>query len=119
GADDYLTKPFAISELVARVGAMLRRPKQAVANTFSIGGMEIRYGTHEVVINGQIVKLTRNEFRLLDFLARKSDRVCTRTMIEEHVWGYNQAHTSNLIEAVIYKLRKKIGRYHGDLIETV
>jgi DNA-binding response OmpR family regulator len=119
GADDYLTKPFAVGELQARLRALLRRPKQVIDNNFKLGNLQIMYGTHEVSINGEKIKLTKNEFRLLDFLAHKSDRICTRSMIEEHVWGYDKDHNSNLIEVVIYNLRKKLKKYHAGLIETV
>lgn len=119
GADDYLTKPFAVGELNARVRALLRRPKQILGNSFKLGDLQIMYGTHEVVINGERIKLTKNEFRLLDYLAHKADRVCTRSMIQEHVWGYDQDHNSNLIEVVVYNLRKKLKKYHSGLIETV
>ncbi len=65
------------------------------------------------------VKLTKNEFRLLDFLSRMPERVCTRAMIEEHVWGYNSNNKSNVIEAFIYNLRRKLGQRSKDLIQTV
>jgi DNA-binding response OmpR family regulator len=119
GADDYLTKPFAVGELHARVRALLRRPKEIISNSFKLGDLKIIYGTHEVQVNGEPVKLTKNEFRLLDYLMRKADRVCTRSMIQEHVWGYDQEHKSNLIEVVIYNLRKKLDRYQAGMIETV
>lgn len=119
GADDYIVKPFSIAELMARVRALFRRPQQFTPNTFISGRFEIKYGTHEATINGTPIKLTKNEFRLLDFLVRKADRVCTRSMIQEHVWGYDTEHKSNLIEVVIYSLRRKLRKLNADLIETV
>lgn len=119
GADDYLTKPFALDELLARVRALMRRPATVVPHTFVAGQLELRYGTHEIKAGEKVVKLTRNEFRLLDFLVHKPDRVCTRAMIEEHVWGYNTTNESNVIEVVVYNLRRKLGPQIKKYIQTV
>jgi DNA-binding response OmpR family regulator len=119
GADDYLTKPFALDELLARVRALMRRPAAVTPHIFIAGKLELLYGTHEIKVAEKIVKLTHNEFRLLDFLAHKPDRVCTRAMIEEHVWGYNVTNESNVIEVVVYNLRRKLGPQIKKYIQTV
>lgn len=119
GADDYLTKPFALEELLARVRALLRRPESVLPHIFKRGGLEIHFGTREVKLYGKTIKLTRNEFRLLNLLARKSERICTRGMIEEHIWGYEQIRQSNVVEALVYSVRRKLGKEHKDFIQTV
>lgn len=119
GADDYLTKPFSMSELDARIRALLRRPKTITAEIITIGDMIIDSQKQTVRCGGKPIYLTRKEFGLLEYLARNEGYVISRGMIMEHVWDQDSDPFSNTIEAHILNLRKKLGRLGHQLIHTV
>ena len=107
GADDYLAKPFAFAELVARINALLRRGHRSHALLLRAGDLELDPVRREVKRGGRIVELTAREFAVLEFLLRHAGEVVTRTMLAEHVWGDHYDSLSNLIEVFVNRLRKK------------
>ncbi len=120
GADDYVVKPFAFGELLARIRALLRREKTVKRTRLQIADLILDPAAHEVKRNGNVIPLTSKEYRLLDYLMRRPGQVCTRTMIGEHIWGYNFTDNSNVIDVTISNLRKKIdGGYSLKLIQTI
>jgi two-component system OmpR family response regulator len=109
GGDDYLTKPFAFSELLARVQSLIRRASNIPESVhLSVGDLSIDLFTREVVRGGKKIDLQSREFALLEYLMRNMNRVVTKTMILEHVWGYSFDTGTNIVEAQICKLRDKI-----------
>ena len=108
GADDYLTKPFAFSELSARVRALLRRRKPAALLTLKVADLTLDPITRLVKRGERRLDLTQKEFALLDYLMRHTGQVVTRTMIAEHVWGFNWDRLTNVIDVYVNHLRKKI-----------
>jgi two-component system, OmpR family, response regulator len=121
GGDDYLTKPFAFSELLARVQALIRRASGLSEPTrLNVGDLSMNLLTREVTRKGKKIELQPLEFSLLEYLMRNAGRVVSKTMIMEHVWDYNFDPQTNVVEARISRLRDKIDRgFEKKLIQTV
>jgi two-component system copper resistance phosphate regulon response regulator CusR len=120
GADDYVTKPFAFEELLARVEALARRPRSIVSPRLTVADLVVDLDAREVSRAGQKVELTPKEFLVLEYLARHAGRVLSRTLITEYAWGYHFDPGTNIVDVVINHLRKKIDAPHErKLITTV
>ena len=120
GADDYVTKPFAFEELLARVEALSRRPRALQRPTLKVADLELNLDSREVRRGGQLVDLTPKEFAVLEYLMRHAGKVMSRTLITEYAWGYHFDPGTNVVDVVINHLRKKIDhRQAKKLISTV
>jgi len=121
GGDDYLVKPFAFSELVARVAALGRRPHTTAAETrLHVLDLELDLLARTVRRRGQLIELQPREFRLLEYLMRHAGQVVTRTMLLEHVWEIHFDPRTNVVETHISRLRTKVDKgYEAELIHTV
>jgi DNA-binding response OmpR family regulator len=120
GADDYLVKPFAFHELLARLRALLRRSSTQKTPVLSVGDLTIDLATHRVTRGGQQIELTTLLFTLLEYFMRHPDHVLSHDMIANHIWSYDTPGTSNAIEVYIRRLRRKIDDpFEIKLLETV
>jgi two-component system copper resistance phosphate regulon response regulator CusR len=120
GADDYVTKPFAFEELLARVEALGRRPKEIRSPVLRVGDLELDGETREVRRAGQRIELTPKEYTVLEYLMRHAGRVMSRTLITEYAWDYHFDPGTNIVDVVINRLRKKVDTGHAQkLVHTV
>ena len=121
GGDDYLVKPYAVAELLARLNALARRPPaQEVQTLLRVADLELDVLRRTVSRAGQRIEVQPREFRLLEYLMRHAGRVVTRTMLLENVWDFHFDPKTNIVETHVSRLRAKINRGHGaELIHTV
>jgi two-component system OmpR family response regulator len=116
GADDYVTKPFQVEEVLARIRALIRRAAGHASAELECGGLVINSGSGRVTVDGAPVKLTAQEFRLLDYLMHHKGKIVSRTELTEHIYDQDFDRESNTIEVFVGRLRKKLG---ADYIHTV
>jgi two-component system copper resistance phosphate regulon response regulator CusR len=120
GADDYVTKPFAFEELLARVEAIARRPQQMRSTRLIVADLELDTATRDVRRSGKLLDLTPKEYTVLEYLLRHPGRVMSRTLITEYAWDYHFDPGTNIVDVVINRLRKKIDAGHEKkLLHTV
>jgi two-component system copper resistance phosphate regulon response regulator CusR len=120
GADDYVTKPFAFEELLARVEALSRRPKELKSPVLRVADLELDTATHTVQRGGRTIELTPKEYAVLEYLMRHAGRVLSRTLITEYAWDYHFDPGTNIVDVVINRLRKKVDSgYEQKLVHTV
>ncbi len=122
GADDYLTKPFAFEELLARIKAMSRRPKETVNKILQVSDLVLNTGTYEVKRNNIKINLSSKEFKLLEYLMKNKNKILTKEQIIDHVWNYDADILPNTVEVFIGYLRNKIDKPFKDeepLISTI
>ncbi len=120
GADDYVTKPFAFEELLARVEALARRPRAMASPLIQVADLTLDIDTREVRRGDSLIELTPKEYTVLEYLMRHQGRVMSRTLITEYAWGYHFDPGTNIVDVVINHLRKKIDADHDrKLISTV
>lgn len=120
GADDYVTKPFAFRELRARLQSVMRRSAGTPSSQMQAGDVVLDISAREVKRGGERIQLTNREYQVLEYLMHNRGRVLTRSMIEEHVWGYEYGGLSNTVDVHIKRLRRKLDRDdESSLIETI
>lgn len=121
GSDDYLTKPFSFSELLARLQALIRRATRATEPTrLSVGDLSIELLKHEIFRAGKKIDLQPREFSLLEYLMRNTGRVVSKTMILEHVWDYDFDPQTDVVDVLVCRLRSKIDRdFDEKMIHTI
>ncbi|MGE5113162.1 MAG: response regulator transcription factor [Acidobacteriaceae bacterium] len=119
GADDYVTKPFDLGELIARAKALIRRGKGHRSAVLKIQDVEIDTASRRVMRKGKLLALSAMEYRVLEYLVHRQDAIVSKTELSEHLYDFNWERFSNVIEVYISGLRRKLGDQNGDLIQTL